>query len=102
MDDKTTLFVMGDHGMTVSGDHGGDTDDETNALLFAYTKQGKFLKNEFNSDNTTLQQVCTLNICRYYVHFILFIHKHTYLFKSDVIILEKVLNSYKVILVLFV
>lgn len=59
MDDKTTLFVMGDHGMTGSGDHGGDTEDETNALLFAYTKQGHFLKNEFNSDNTTLQQVCT-------------------------------------------
>ncbi|XP_023291866.2 GPI ethanolamine phosphate transferase 3 [Lucilia cuprina] len=57
MDDKTTLFVMGDHGMTASGDHGGDTDDETNALLFAYTKQGNFFKNDFNSDNTTLQQI---------------------------------------------
>lgn len=57
MDDKTTLFVMGDHGMTASGDHGGDTDDETNALLFAYTKQGNFYKNIANSDNTSLQQV---------------------------------------------
>ncbi|XP_065366612.1 GPI ethanolamine phosphate transferase 3 [Calliphora vicina] len=57
MDDKTTLFVMGDHGMTASGDHGGDTDDETNALLFAYTKQANFFKNEFNSDNTSLQQI---------------------------------------------
>lgn len=57
MDDQTTLLVMGDHGMTVSGDHGGDTDDETNALLFAYTKQSKFLTSDLGSDNTTLQQI---------------------------------------------
>ncbi|KAM7341838.1 phosphatidylinositol glycan anchor biosynthesis class O isoform 1-T4 [Cochliomyia hominivorax] len=57
MDDKTTLLVIGDHGMTASGDHGGDTDDETNALLFAYTKQGKFFRDIFNFDNTTLQQI---------------------------------------------
>ena len=56
MDDKTTLLVMGDHGMTASGDHGGDTDDETNALLFAYTKRSAFFKTD-SSDNTTMQQV---------------------------------------------
>lgn len=57
MDGDTTLLVMGDHGMTASGDHGGETDDETNALLFAYTKGNKFIGSEFGSDNTTMQQV---------------------------------------------
>ena len=33
--DKDTLFVMfGDHGMTKSGDHGGDSDEEVDAGLF--------------------------------------------------------------------
>ncbi|XP_050327392.1 GPI ethanolamine phosphate transferase 3 [Bactrocera neohumeralis] len=57
MDGDTTLLVMGDHGMTASGDHGGETDDETNALLFAYTKGNKFIGSEFGSDNTTMQQI---------------------------------------------
>ncbi|XP_053966273.1 GPI ethanolamine phosphate transferase 3 [Anastrepha ludens] len=57
MDSDTILLVMGDHGMTASGDHGGETEDETNALLFAYTKGHKFIGSEFGSDNTTMQQI---------------------------------------------
>uniref|UniRef100_A0A1A9UR96 GPI ethanolamine phosphate transferase 3, catalytic subunit n=1 Tax=Glossina austeni TaxID=7395 RepID=A0A1A9UR96_GLOAU len=57
MDNQTTLFVIGDHGMTATGDHGGDTDDETNALLFAYTKRSKFLTSEFGSDANEMQQI---------------------------------------------
>lgn len=58
MDNETTLLIMGDHGMTSSGDHGGDTDDETNALLFAYSKQQKFFTSaESGSDSEMLQQV---------------------------------------------
>ncbi|XP_017078560.1 GPI ethanolamine phosphate transferase 3 [Drosophila eugracilis] len=57
MDNDTTLFVMGDHGMTASGDHGGDTDDETNALLFAYSKKHRFYGNESGSDSEMLQQI---------------------------------------------
>ncbi|OQR73275.1 GPI ethanolamine phosphate transferase 3-like [Tropilaelaps mercedesae] len=30
------LIVLGDHGMTLSGDHGGDTEEETTAALFMY------------------------------------------------------------------
>ena len=37
LDDKTVLFVMGDHGMTHTGDHGGDSDDEVDAALFVYS-----------------------------------------------------------------
>ncbi|XP_064543887.1 GPI ethanolamine phosphate transferase 3 [Drosophila montana] len=58
MDNETTLLIMGDHGMTASGDHGGDTDDETNALLFAYSKQHKFFtSNDSGSDSELLQQI---------------------------------------------
>ncbi|OWF39015.1 GPI ethanolamine phosphate transferase 3-like [Mizuhopecten yessoensis] len=37
MKDDTILFVMGDHGMTATGDHGGDSDDELEAGLFIYS-----------------------------------------------------------------
>ncbi|KAH8277868.1 hypothetical protein KR018_009256 [Drosophila ironensis] len=57
MDNETTLLVMGDHGMTASGDHGGDTDDETNALLFAYSKQQRFFGHDSGSDSEMLQQI---------------------------------------------
>ncbi|XP_075165839.1 phosphatidylinositol glycan anchor biosynthesis class O [Haematobia irritans] len=57
MDKDTTLLVMGDHGMTVSGDHGGDSEDETNALLFAYSKKSKFIDYDFVSDNEVMQQI---------------------------------------------
>ncbi|KAL6058819.1 mannose-ethanolamine phosphotransferase gpi13 [Balamuthia mandrillaris] len=33
----TILFVMGDHGMTADGNHGGATDDEVGAALFVYS-----------------------------------------------------------------
>nr|XP_018670604.1 GPI ethanolamine phosphate transferase 3-like isoform X2 [Ciona intestinalis] len=42
MDDETLLLVMGDHGMTQTGDHGGDSVDETTSALFAYSPLGGF------------------------------------------------------------
>ncbi|XP_058810269.1 GPI ethanolamine phosphate transferase 3 isoform X3 [Phymastichus coffea] len=33
----TILFVIGDHGMTDSGDHGGDSNDEIETVLFIYS-----------------------------------------------------------------
>lgn len=42
MDDKTLLVVMGDHGMDVKGDHGGESDDEVEAALWMYSKKGVF------------------------------------------------------------
>lgn len=48
MDDETTLLVIGDHGMTGTGDHGGDTTDEVNTMLFAYSKKYTFLTNSWN------------------------------------------------------
>ena len=40
MDNATLLIVMGDHGMTPGGNHGGASDDETRAALFLYSKDG--------------------------------------------------------------
>ena len=37
MKSDTILFVMGDHGMTRTGDHGGDSQDELDAALFIYS-----------------------------------------------------------------
>ncbi|CBY20063.1 unnamed protein product [Oikopleura dioica] len=40
LDDDTLLLAFGDHGMTVTGDHGGESSDETDAALFAFSKRG--------------------------------------------------------------
>ncbi|VDD81012.1 unnamed protein product [Mesocestoides corti] len=37
---SSLLVVFGDHGMTASGDHGGDSDAEVDAALFVYTPRG--------------------------------------------------------------
>ncbi|XP_076050603.1 phosphatidylinositol glycan anchor biosynthesis class O isoform X2 [Oratosquilla oratoria] len=37
--EDTVLFVLGDHGMTRTGDHGGDSDDEVTAGLLAYSPE---------------------------------------------------------------
>ena len=42
LDDNTLLVVMGDHGMDVKGDHGGESDDEVEAALWMYSKKGVF------------------------------------------------------------
>jgi phosphatidylinositol glycan class O len=42
LDDSTLLVVMGDHGMDVKGDHGGESDDEIQAALWMYSKQKLF------------------------------------------------------------
>jgi phosphatidylinositol glycan class O len=42
LDDKTLLVVMGDHGMDAKGDHGGESDDEVEAALWMFSKQGLF------------------------------------------------------------
>ncbi len=39
LDEETILFVMGDHGMTHTGDHGGDSQSEIDSVLFVYSKK---------------------------------------------------------------
>lgn len=40
MDNDTVLLVNGDHGMTLEGNHGGDSPKEIRTIFFAYTKSG--------------------------------------------------------------
>jgi len=42
LDDRTLLVVMGDHGMDVKGDHGGESDQEVEAALWMYSKRAVF------------------------------------------------------------
>ncbi|RMZ86706.1 hypothetical protein DV736_g6068, partial [Chaetothyriales sp. CBS 134916] len=42
IDDQTLLVVMGDHGMDVKGDHGGESDNEVEAALWLYSKKPRF------------------------------------------------------------
>ena len=39
IENDTLLVVMGDHGMTDDGNHGGDTTNERNTIVFAYSKK---------------------------------------------------------------
>ena len=50
------MFVMGDHGMTTSGDHGGDSPDELEAAMFVYSKQFD-LKDKNISTKDSVDQV---------------------------------------------
>ena len=40
MDNNTILIVVGDHGMTEEGTHGGNSTEETNTVIWAYRKNG--------------------------------------------------------------
>lgn len=42
VDDDTVVFVFGDHGMTASGDHGGESEMETTAALLVLTPRPLF------------------------------------------------------------
>lgn len=42
LDEDTLLVVMGDHGMDVKGDHGGESDDEVQAALWMYSPRPVF------------------------------------------------------------
>ncbi|KAH0561166.1 hypothetical protein KQX54_013914 [Cotesia glomerata] len=56
IDNHTVFFVIGDHGMTDTGDHGGDSDDEIEAGLFIYSKSS--LQNPIEGQNRkTLNQI---------------------------------------------
>lgn len=43
VDDQTVVFVLGDHGMTEDGNHGGATPEETGAALLVWSRSGERL-----------------------------------------------------------
>ena len=42
VDEDTVVFVFGDHGMSPTGDHGGETSLETDAALLVYSPRPLF------------------------------------------------------------
>lgn len=42
LENDTLLVVIGDHGMTKNGDHGGDSELEISAALFLYSPTALF------------------------------------------------------------
>ncbi|RNA38083.1 phosphatidylinositol class O [Brachionus plicatilis] len=44
MDNETLLVIVGDHGMTETGDHGGDSQLELETALIFYSKKKNFIK----------------------------------------------------------
>lgn len=56
LDNDTILFVMGDHGMTNDGNHGGASEHETNTVIWAYTKK------KFNQEIWKYDELITSNI----------------------------------------
>lgn len=42
LQNDTLLVVMGDHGMTDTGDHGGESQKETDAAIFLYSPSPLF------------------------------------------------------------
>lgn len=38
VDNETIVVILGDHGMTRTGDHGGETQLETDAALLVYSQ----------------------------------------------------------------
>lgn len=40
LDDDTLLITFSDHGMTSLGDHGGDSKEETEGMIWFYSKKG--------------------------------------------------------------
>ncbi|XP_017761013.1 PREDICTED: GPI ethanolamine phosphate transferase 3 [Eufriesea mexicana] len=54
LEEDTVLFVVGDHGMTESGDHGGDSNNEIEAAMFVYSMVPLV---KYNSSSNTVNQI---------------------------------------------
>ena len=65
-DGNSVFILLGDHGMTVSGDHGGSTTDETDTPLFIYRK-GYGRQADISRDfdrNKVIEEVDQLDLAR--------------------------------------
>lgn len=56
MDNDTVLMVLGDHGMTNTGDHGGDSEAEVTSALFLYSPLG-FIPKHWSPKGEIVRQV---------------------------------------------
>lgn len=58
LDDDTLLVIMGDHGMDHTGNHGGDSKDELESVLFMYANTPGLFGNK--EDSTTAYDIANL------------------------------------------
>uniref|UniRef100_A0A5K4F039 GPI ethanolamine phosphate transferase 3 n=1 Tax=Schistosoma mansoni TaxID=6183 RepID=A0A5K4F039_SCHMA len=56
------LFILGDHGMTRSGDHGGDSDAELEAAFIVFTADKDSLIIKDDSENQTNRRLCQIDL----------------------------------------
>lgn len=61
LSEDTLLVVMSDHGMTIDGDHGGETEDEVEAVLFLHSKK-PFLSPDSKPDVTNPPSVAQVDL----------------------------------------
>ncbi|XP_076760282.1 phosphatidylinositol glycan anchor biosynthesis class O isoform X2 [Xylocopa sonorina] len=54
LEEDTVLFIVGDHGMTDSGDHGGDSNNEIEAAMFVYSMTPLV---KYDSPNNIVNQI---------------------------------------------
>ena len=57
MSEDTILFVMGDHGMTSDGNHGGASEEEVTASLFVYSPKHIFSESQSAEEIDTFAQI---------------------------------------------
>ncbi|KAF5307208.1 hypothetical protein FQR65_LT00724 [Abscondita terminalis] len=56
LDEHSMLFVIGDHGMTNTGDHGGESYDEVNSAMFVHSKK-KLIPTDIEFDRDIIKQI---------------------------------------------
>jgi phosphatidylinositol glycan class O len=63
VDKDTIVFAFGDHGMTATGDHGGESESETGAALFVYSARPLFCnKQVYNREISQIDLVPTVSL----------------------------------------
>lgn len=67
MSNDTMLIVLGDHGQTDTGNHGGESDEETNTVLFATYKGDKRFYKEFGQklDDIKIKEIKNQQVRKY-------------------------------------
>jgi phosphatidylinositol glycan class O len=63
LDEDTVMFAFGDHGMSPTGDHGGETDLETNAALLVYSPRPLFNPLEVSAGVYLARQLIDFEVC---------------------------------------
>lgn len=56
MDENTMLLIIGDHGMSFDGNHGGDSIREVSTTTYAINKRYKFKKDLFKNYNNIINK----------------------------------------------